>query len=227
MRVIISFMILMFVKIFAYIFYKLEVKWISKIKGDFKEVRLVILLHHTSLYEPLYMMCAPNWFIWRMARKMVAPVADKTLNRPLVGKFWKFMAPGLMSVTRKRDKSWFEFLEAIKNRSVIVIAPEGRMKRGTGLDSEGKTMTVRSGVAEIINELDEGRILIAYSGGLHHVQHPGELMPRLFKKLKLNLECLPVSEYKAQFNSDGIQFRRDIVTDLEHRLKNNCPDVDS
>jgi hypothetical protein len=162
-----------------------------------------------------------------MARKMVAPVASKTLDRPLVGKFWKIMAPGLISVTRKRDKSWSEFKEAIKSKPVIVIAPEGRMKRGTGLDSEGKSMTVRSGVAEIINELDEGRILIAYSGGLHHVQHPGELLPRVFKKLKINFECIPVSEYKSQFKSDGIQFRRDVVADLEHRLAHNCPEVDS
>lgn len=223
MHVIISFIILIFVKTFALIFYRLETKWISTLKEDFTDIRLVILLHHTSLYEPLYMRVAPLSFLWRLSRKMVAPVADKTLNRPLVGKFWKIMAPGLMSVTRKRDKSWYQFLEAIKNKSVIVIAPEGRMKRGTGLDSEGKNMSVRSGVAEIINELNDGRILIAYSGGLHHVQHPGEVIPRLFKRLKLNLELLTVKEYKAQFQSESIQLRRDIVTDLEHRLATNCP----
>ena len=87
---------------------------------------------------------------------MVAPAADKTLNRPIVGLFWKIMAPGLISITRKRDQSWFKFLKAIENRSVILIAPEGRMKRSSGLDSTGKPMSIRSGIAEIINEINEG-----------------------------------------------------------------------
>ena len=97
------------------------------------------------------------------------------------------------------------------------------MKRDTGLDSNGKPMTVRSGVAEIISEIQEGNILIAYSGGLHHVQHPGELIPRLFKTIHLNLEKIDILDYKKQFNSDGIQFRKDIVADLENRLVQNCP----
>lgn len=223
MRAILSFIVLMGLKLTSHLFYKMKVKWISPIKNDWSKIRLVIFLHHTSLYEPIFMGAAPTGFIWRLARKMVAPAADKTLNRPIVGLCWKLMAPGLISITRKRDKSWFKFLELIKQRSVIVIAPEGRMKRSTGLDSTGKPMTVRSGVAEIINELDEGRIMIAYSGGLHHVQHPGEKFPRVFKNINLNLEVLDVHEYKGQFNSDGIQFRKDIVADLENRLKENCP----
>jgi hypothetical protein len=173
------------------------------------------------------MAAAPNWFIWRLAKKMVAPGADKTLSRPIVGFFWKIMAPGLISITRRRDKSWFAFLKAIENKNIILIAPEGRMKRETGLDSNGRPMSVRSGIAEIINELHEGRILIGYSGGLHHVQHPGQLIPRLFKRIKLNLEVIDIPEYKKGFQSEGIQFRKDIVADLELRLKNNCPSVES
>lgn len=222
MRAIISFLILMSVRTFSKLFYKTEVKWISDLK-DFDNIRVVVLLNHTSLYEPLYLSAAPTSFIWRLAKKMVAPGADKTMNRPLVGFFWKIMAPGLISITRKRDKSWFEFLKAIKNKSIILIAPEGRMKRATGLDSTGKPMTVRSGIAEIINETNEGRMLIGYSGGLHHVQHPGDLLPKLFKTIKLNFEILDIPEYKSQFKTEGIPFKRDIVADLENRLKNNCP----
>lgn len=222
MRVLISFLILISIKIFSKIFYKLEKKYLNDLQ-TFEKIRLVILLNHTSLYEPLFVSAAPIWFLWRLARKMVAPGADKTLNRPIVGRFWKFMLPGLISITRKRDKSWKEFLEAIERRSVIVIAPEGRMKRDTGLDSNGKPMSVRSGIAEIIEELHEGRMIIVYSGGLHHVQHPGELLPRLFQTIKANIEVLEITEYKNQFNSTGIQFRKDVVADLEHRLKTNCP----
>ena len=223
MRAIISFLILMGVKTFSHIFYKLDLKWLSKEQNNFEEVRLIILLHHTSLYEPLFVSAAPTWFIWRIARKVIMPVADKTVNRMLVGKLFKFMLPGLIPISRKRDATWKRFKEAVKQRPVILIAPEGRMKRNTGLDSEGKAMTVRSGVAEIIEELYEGKIMIAYSGGLHHVQHPGELIPRLFKTIKLNLEVIPVNKYKSQFESTGIQFRRDVVADLEQRLKTKCP----
>ncbi len=222
MRIFISFTIFLGIKYFSKCFYSLRLQWLSS-ERDFDKVRLVILLNHTSLYEPLFLAAAPNWFLWRLSRKMVAPAADKTINRPIVGRFWKLMFPGMISITRKRDKSWFEFLKAIKNRSVILILPEGRMKRDTGLDSNGKPMTVRSGVAEIISEIQEGNILIAYSGGLHHVQHPGELIPRLFKTIHLNLEKIDILDYKKQFNSDGIQFRKDIVADLENRLVQNCP----
>lgn len=222
MRVIISFLILIFIKVFSKLFFRLKLKWLTELK-TFERIRLVVLLNHTSLYEPLFVAAAPNWFLWRLARKMVAPAADKTLNRPFVGRFWRFMLPGLISITRRRDSSWREFLEAIENRSVIVIAPEGRMKRDNGLDSMGKPMSVRSGIAEIIEELHEGRIMIVYSGGLHHVQHPGELIPRLFKTIKANMEVMEVEDYKAPFTSEGIQFRKDIVADLENRMRENCP----
>lgn len=223
MRILISFTVMMLTKAFATVFYKLELKWISDIKNDFDRIRLIIFLNHTSLYEPLFIRALPTWFIFRLARKMVAPGADKTLNRAIVGFFWKILSPGMISITRKRDRSWTKFLEKIKKRSIIVIAPEGRMKRESGFDKDGKPMSVRSGVADIIEELNEGRIAIAYSGGLHHVQHPGEKIPRLFKTIKMNLEVLEIQDFKAQFTSEGIELKKEIVADLENRLKKNCP----
>ena len=222
MRNTISFTVFMGVKLFSSIFYKLDLKWLGGSK-DFEGARLVIFLNHTSLYEPLFLRAAPNRFLWTLAQKMIAPAADKTLNRPVVGKFWKVMFPGLISITRKRDKSWFDFLKSIENKRIIIIAPEGRMKRRSGLDSHDKPMSVRSGVAEIISELNEGELIFAYSGGLHHVQHPGQLYPRLFKRIKLNLEKIDIPTYKNQFNSEGIQFRKDVVADLEMRIRNKCP----
>jgi len=213
----------MLTKAFAMIFYKFDEKWISQIKHDYDRVRLVIFLNHTSLYEPLFIRILPNWFIFRLARKMVAPAADKTLQRPIVGFFWKLFSPGMISITRRRDKSWTSFLKSIEQRNIIVIAPEGRMKRESGLDKDGKPMTVRSGVADIISELNEGRILFAYSGGLHHVQHPGEKLPRLFKTIKINIEALEVQDYKNLFKEEGIDLKKAIVKDLELRLKKNCP----
>ncbi|MAZ47302.1 MAG: hypothetical protein CME65_01985 [Halobacteriovoraceae bacterium] len=223
MRVLLSFLVFMVLKLISKIFYRLEVNWLSELGQDFDKIRLIVFLNHTSLYEPLYVAAAPNSFLWRLSRKMVAPAADKTLNRPIVGFFWKIMSPGLITITRKRDKSWYRFLEAIERRSVIAIAPEGRMKRKNGLDSEGKPMSIRAGVGEIFEELNEGRILIAYSGGLHHVQHPGQFFPKLFKTIKLNIEVLDIPEYKSQFSQDPKLRRKEFVADLEARLKKNVP----
>ena len=222
MRVLISFLVFISIKTFAKVFYRFDINWLSG-GPNFDKIRLVVLLNHTSLYEPIYVAIAPFSFLWRLSRKMVAPGADKTLNRPIVGFFWKIMAPGLISITRKRDKSWSKFLKAIENRSVIVIAPEGRMKRKNGLDATGKPMTVRSGVSDIIHELHEGNILFVYSGGLHHIQHPGDHFPRLFKTIKAQAEVVDIEEYKKGFVSTGIQWKRDIVADLENRIKLKCP----
>jgi hypothetical protein len=222
MRTLLSFIILMGVKTFAMIFYKMEVKWINS-EPTFDRVRLIAFMNHTSLFEPLYIGILPVSFIWRLARKLVAPGADKTLNRRFVGFFWRIMSPGIISITRKRDKSWVKFMEAVHNRSVIAMALEGRMKRPNGFDLNGKKMTVRSGVTDIIEVLEDGNILIAYSGGLHHVQSPGQFIPKVFKTLKLNIEVLDIKQYKSRFNTSGIQWKRDVVADMQMRLETNCP----
>jgi 1-acyl-sn-glycerol-3-phosphate acyltransferase len=214
------------VKILAIIFYRFEVNWVEPSKPTFKKVRLIVFLNHTSLFEPLYLGVLPWSFLWRLARKMVAPGADKTLNRPLVGIFWKLLSPNMVSISRKRDKTWVKFMQAIHDRSVIVIAPEGRMKRANGLDLSGNPMTVKSGVADLLELVDEGNMVIAYSGGLHHVQIPGQHIPRLFKTLKINIEVLDIAEYKKSFNTQGIQWKKDVVTDIQNRLENNCPNAD-
>ena len=226
MRTLISFTIFSGIKIFTRIFYKTEVQWLSNIK-TWKKIRYIVFLNHTSLYEPLYLGVLPWSFIWRISRKLVGPGADKTLDRPIVGFFWKLMGPGIISITRKRDKSWTRFMEAIHNKSVIVIAAEGRMKRTDGLDLSGRPMTVRSGVADILEQLNEGNMIIAYSGGLHHIQRPGQHFPKLFKTLKLNLEVLDILDYKSQFNTEGIQLKRDVVKYMQKRLEQNCPVADN
>ncbi len=228
MKSLLSLAILFGVRIFAKTFYRFEVKWLTptskaKQEENWKDIRLLVFLNHTSLYEPLYVAVPPASFIFKLSRKMVAPGADKTLKRPLVGAFWRFMGPGLISISRKRDKTWKAFMEAIKNHSIIVIAPEGRMKRANGLDLNGRPMTVRSGVADILEQLEEGRVLIAYSGGLHHIQVPGQKLPRLFKKIKMNLEVLDVKDYKNSFEGSGVQWKRAVVNDMQWRLENNCP----
>lgn len=226
MRVLLSFCILGFVKVLSNIFYRFEINWKSDPPNDFDKIRLVIFLNHTSLFEPLYLGAIPWRFTWRLARKMVAPGADKTLNRPLVGIFWKLLSPNMISITRKRDKSWVNFMKAIRKRSIIIIAPEGRMKRANGLDLNGNPMSVKAGVADILEQLYEGRILIAYSGGLHHVQIPGQRFPKIFKTLKLDFETLEIDHYKKGFTATGVEWKKEVIADLQQRLETKCPNAD-
>ena len=224
MRSLIGFIIVLFIRTFSKIFYRLEVNWLTAYSPEIWErARMVVLLNHTSLYEPLFSQALPLKFLWRFVSKMVAPAADKTFNRPLVGTFWKMMIPNASTITRKRDESWSHFLKRIDEKSLIVIAPEGRMKRLTGLDSEGKPMTVRGGIADIIEVLDHGSILVGYSGGLHHVQAPGEHFPRLFKTIKMNFEAIDIVAFKKEMPAESREFKLKVLESFQKRLEANCP----
>ena len=129
----------------------------------------------------------------------------------------------MIAISRKRDKTWSEFMQKIHEGAIVTIAPEGRMKRKNGLDINGNKMTVKSGIADIIEVMNQGKVLFAYSGGLHHVQAPGERLPRLFKTLKMNVEIMEIEQYKAQFHSNGIEWKREVINDLQQRLETKCP----
>ena len=224
MRSIISFLTLLFIKTVARVFYRFKIGWPSK-KIIWNNVRLVIFLNHTSLFEFLFLGFLPANFLRLLSKRMVAPGADKTLNRPLAGTFYKLFSPGMTSITRKRDDTWEQFLESICTDSIVVIAPEGRMKRRTGLDLEGKKMTVKPGVVDILNTLDKGQMVIATSGGLHHVQAPGEGFPKLFKTLSIHLDLFEIEEYKKSFAVEpgSGEWKKAVLDDLQHRLETQIP----
>lgn len=228
MKSIISFLVLLFIKLLSNIFYRFKVGW-PKEQIEWKQVKLIILLNHTSLFEFLYLGFLPVKFLRKLSKRMVVPGADKTFNRPLVGSFFKLFSPGMITITRKRDDSWDNFLNSIYDDSVILIAPEGRMKRKNGLDLEGKKMTVKSGVVDILARLDKGKILIGYSGGLHHVQVPGEGFPRLFKTLSIDAETLDLATYKASFAAPigSSEWKKLVLDDLQHRLETKIPAVET
>ncbi len=179
-----------------------------------KPIKLIVFFNHTSLYEPLFIALFPIHFIYKLAHHMLAPGADKTLDRPIVGIFWKLFAPYMVKITRKRDHTWQAFIDQIKPESIIIIAAEGRMKRLNGLDVNGKKMTVRGGVVDIINLLDSGEMLFSYSGGLHHVQAPGQFFPRLFKTISMKVELVDIKSYRAQFTDS-----KSMLADLQSRLE--------
>ena len=167
----------------------------------------------------------PNRFLWRIATCGLIPAAEKTLRRPLVGRFFKLLAPHVIAISRQSDETWQGVLDRIDSERMVLILPEGRMKRADGLDKHGEPMTVRGGIADILQATPGGRMLLAYSGGLHHVQVPGQLVPKLFKTLRMTFESLDILDYKQELQADHSpdEFKTRVIRDLERRRDLYCP----
>ncbi len=222
------FFLLVTLKAFTQIFYRVRMEWINDPPPDpWRHLRLVAILNHTSLFEPLWAGGSPFHFLWRMARHGVIPVAKKTTDRAVVGTFFRLIAKNVVPITRARDESWKQVLAQIDPDAMVALMPEGRMKRATGLDSEGRAMSVRGGIADILDSIGEGRMLLAYSGGLHHVQIPGQRFPRLFQTLRMNLEVVEIVDYRRAMMERGggtpEGFKAAVIADLEHRRDTFCP----
>lgn len=220
------FLVLLFLKYLSKVFYRHDFGWIGPTPPDpWGGIRLVAFLNHTSLFEPVFLGGVPNRFIWRLAAHGVIPAASKTTERPLVGLIFKFVAHHVIPITRERDHTWFAVLNKIDPKSMVVIAPEGRMKRATGLDLNGNPMTVRGGIADILLAIGSGRMLLAYSGGLHHVQIPGHI-PNLFETVRMRIENLEIADYIVEMMKNGgaDEFKHNVIRDLERRRNQNCPE---
>lgn len=216
---------LLLLKYVSRIFYRHDFAWIGHPGLDpWHNISLVAFLNHTSLFEPVFLGGVPNHFIWRLAAHGVVPAADKTTERPLVGMIFKFVAHHVVPITRERDHTWFQVLSKIDPDSMIVIAPEGRMKRDTGFDLHGNPMTVRGGIADILEAIKKGKMLVAYSGGLHHVQHPGR-PPRVFRTVRMRLEAMDIASYIEEMSrrAGPENFKRSVREDLERRRDLYCP----
>lgn len=224
MRRIFSFLILASIKILVHLFYRSQFTWNPpREEIRFDEVRLMVLLNHTSLYEPLFLSELPFGFLWRIANRIYLPIADVTLARPIVGMFYRMMLPRVFPITRKSDASWQNYLSSIEAQDLVLIAAEGRMKRPNGLDKSGKKMSIRGGVADIIDRLEGGILLLCHSGGLHHIQKPGQLLPRIFQPIRMHVTAIPIPEYKGRFSGNPRERKIQIVADLQGRLDHETP----
>jgi hypothetical protein len=194
MRSLLALLLLLLLKGVSRLFFRFDVQWVGKVpENPWANLRIIAVLHHTSLYEPLFAAVLPNRLLWRMARNAVVPIASKTMDRKGAGLMFRFVGRRVISISRKRDLSWEQVLRyCCGPKSLTIIFPEGRMMRRTGLDSEGQPMTVKSGVAELVAAIDSGNLLLAYSGGLHHVAAPGDRFPRLFQEVSLRLEVVDI-----------------------------------
>ncbi|MDX1502365.1 MAG: hypothetical protein R3325_08365 [Thermoanaerobaculia bacterium] len=221
----IRYLLLLALKYATRLFYRYELRWLhSPPPGPWPDLRVIALLHHTSLFEWLYVGLAPNHILKALAYRAVIPAADVTLARPFIGRFLRAFGADVVPITREKDSTWAEVLSRVAPNRVMVILPEGRMMRADGLDKHGRPMTVRGGIADILRAIPAGRMLLAYSGGLHHIQIPGHGAPRLFRRILLAGELVEIGAYKKALGGDAdpVEFKRAVIEDLEHRRDLRC-----
>lgn len=216
------FTILGLLKILSTIFFRLDVNIVGRMpKTVWSDVRIAILLNHTSLMEPIFAGVVPFKYLWRLAAHGIFPVADVTFKRPIVGRIFRFFAPKVIMLSRRRDKTWNHFLASIESKDTMVFLPEGRMKRPNGLDKDGGPMTVRGGVVDIMLAAKSGTLVFCYSEGLHHIFAPGDRFPKLFRRAGIKFESVDLEDYLKQFESE-VDCRPSIITDLEKRRDKYC-----
>ncbi len=221
----IAFCVLVKVHILSRLFFRLESEWVGdEPDNQWENTRIVALLNHTSLYEPVFAGFAQIRLLWKFARHGVLPVAEKTMKRR-IGLFFSALVRHVVVVTRQRDHTWDRVLNTLDAKSIVIILPEGRMMRADGLDATGREMTVRGGIADILEVLPGGRMLIVYSGGLHHIQTPGERLPRLFRRVRCRLQMVDISLYKKELAASypDLDFRGGVIADLTRRRDAYCP----
>lgn len=222
----VSFLFLLLVRLLSRIFYRFEVEWVGEVPDDpWSGLRITAILNHTSLYEPILIGVTPISFVWQVAIHGVLPVASTTMERPLTGRFFRLLVANAVSISRQRDSTWAAVVAKVDDpRSMMVILPEGRMKRANGLDSRGQPMSVRGGIADLLKAVGKGRMLLAYSEGLHHIQVPGQRWPKLFQTVRLRLEAVEIEEYMRRAREDtGLtNLRGAVIADLMRRRDLYC-----
>ncbi len=218
----------LFLKGLRYVFYPTQIQWIQKPAAEnWDDIRLIFILNHTSLFEFIYAGAIPFKFLVRMSQKLVFPVAKETLAHTFYGRSLKMLAPEVVPVTRRRDRTWQDFLAQLKPDTILIVMPEGRMKRPDGFDKQGQPMTVKGGALDILNKFSTDKALLVYSGGLHHVLPPGKYVPRIFKRLAVGLEAIDINDYLHTLasNTEGLPLKAVVAKDLEARRDRYCPQV--
>ena len=205
--------------------YTVREEWVGDVPADpWTGTRLIAVLIHTSLAEGIYLAVVPNRVLRAVSKHAVLPVAQETMERPIEGWIFRTLVANAVPITRKRDHSWTRVLNEIDDdRSMVTLFPEGRMMRPTGLDKKGGAMTVKPGIADVLMGLGHGRMILAYSGGLHHVFRPGARFPSFFKVIHLKLESLDIADYIEARKKEGWSFSSAVVRDLTRRRDLHTP----
>jgi len=208
-------------KTIGYLIYPSKLNWLSKEPEDWSQVSLILVLNHTSLFEFVYGVALPYRFLWELSRRLVMPVADITLNKPIAGFIFSRLAPKTIGLSRKRDESWNNFLKEIDQDDICIFMPEGQMKRKNGLDKHGNPMVVKTGVYELLQKYEGKNMVVVYSKGLHHVFAPGDRVPKIFKRIEADVEFFEVNKYLNQY-SHSANTGEIIAKDLQNRRDRHC-----
>lgn len=227
MRRYVVFSFLWVVRLVSRVFFRVRLEWLREDPDPWSDLRVLALLNHTSLFEPIFAAAAPNRLLWQIAAHGVIPIADKTTSRPIVGRFFRLIGQHVVSITRERDDTWSAVLARIRDpEALIVILPEGRMKRRSGVDSLGRSMTVRGGIADILWAIPEGKLLLGYSQGLHHIHAPGDRIVHPFRRALIRTETVDIASYREEILRDHGEpgFKKGVVDDLTRRRDQCCPD---
>ena len=211
------FSILLFLKFFCFVFFFTKVNYKNTKNIPWEKINLILFLNHTSLFEFIFITIVPIKYLWRMSEKLIFPVADISYDKFLFGNFIKKLGPYPIRISRKRDKSWSYFLRKLTNDKILIFPAEGRMRRKTGLDKDGKPLTVRSGVCDILKKYESCPFLIMYSHGIHHVYAPEDKLPKLFKRISITIEMLSVSDYCKKFTKDSVLNKKALRSDLDRK----------
>ena len=213
-----AFFILASVKTIGRIFFTFSVDYKDKAITDWSQVRVIAWINHTSLFDIFLISVVPYRFLWMAAKDCLTPIAEKTYRRPIVGFIFRNLTMSKSSVSQKRDDTWSQFLDSIHCDSIVALFPEGRMKRQNGLDKYGNPLSVKGGIADVLSRIDNGVMLIEYSGGMHHIQAPGQRFPRLFRTIRIRLETQDIQAYKAHVHDqDHDIFTSKVISDLTMR----------
>lgn len=225
MRSYIVFLLLFAIKVAAKALCRVRLEWLREADDPWAGLRVLALLNHTSLFEPVFLAVVPGRVLWHLATHGVVPLADKTAARPILGRLFLLIAKHVVPVTREKDDTWEEVLRQVRDpEAMLIILPEGRMMRRTGLDLEGNPMTIRGGIADILRAMPDGRLFIGYSGGLHHIQAPGERFPRPFRSAWLGAEVVDIEEYSRELGGSECAetFKVAVIEDLTRRRDAYC-----
>ena len=188
------------IKTIGHVLFSFNVKTTNGKALDWDSFKVVAWINHTSLYDVFLICLFPYKFLWKASKTCMTPIAEKTIKRPLLGLIFKNLTSKKTFVSQKRDDSWAQFLESIEDSSIVALFPEGRMKRKNGLDKNGKELSIRGGIADILQKRTDGKMLIIYSGGMHHIQAPGEKWPKLFQTIHARLESADITDYKKSIS---------------------------
>lgn len=222
-RKIIVFLVLATIKFLGHLFYSFEIEP-KELIVDWSNIKLVAWINHTSLFDILLICIFPYRYLWESAEHCMTPIAEKTIKRPFVGLIFRNLTHQKSFVSQKRDDTWLDFLKSIDESSIVALFPEGRMKRKNGLDKNGNELSIKGGIADVLKKKKTGDMLIVYSGGMHHIQTPGDRFPKIFKTIKIRLEMANIEQYKNCLNQENHEiFKNEVIKDLtKRRFENLC-----